>query len=461
MNKTIKSCLVILILLFLLVIATVGAMFFLDICPPRGPWPMPPWCSNLDGPTLLEISLPVLEEIVPVEPAPTQAVEPTPIEPVGPYQLPEEFQLPLAGPEWRSEPGLGEDFMFGHTFMDVYTNTLFRESLDSTLQTMAVNGANWVVYDNYWSYASFDPPLISAFPPNEGFRNATREELCQMIDRAHGLELKFALMLELNFDLAKGEFTTWEENLDFWQASQRLLDEKGQNVSANLEFWEDWFETYGKFVLNQAAIAQDCGADLFVIGKQIDGAIKPALAERWRELIGQVRDVYSGPVSYAAFTNEHFSQAQDFPLDALDYLIIYLYNRISDLESPAIPELVAAFERFHDRQFEPLSRGSGVPVIFLTPFQSRDFGARQEWFEPAAPAPEVGEDLMVQAMLYEAFFQSLEDEDWAVGVFSWGYWWREDFTRLWAEGDASFNKSSSVRNKPAEWIFRKWSVGVE
>ncbi len=367
----------------------------------------------------------------------------------------------MAGPEWRADPGLGDDFMVGHTFMDVYTSTLLRETLDTTLQAMRANGASWVVYDNYWSYVSFDPPLISAFPPTEGFRNATREELCQMIDRAHELELKFALMLELNFDLAKGEFTTWEENLDFWQASQRLLDEKGQDIPANQEFWEGWFTTYGDFVLTQAGIAQDCGADLFVIGKQIDGAVKPQLAGSWRDLIDQVRKVYSGPVSYAAFTNEHYSQAQEFPADALDYLIIYLYNRISDLESPSLPELAAAFENFHDRQFEPLSRGSGVPVIFLTPFQSRDFGARQEWFEPAAPAPEVGEDLLIQAMLYEALFQSLEDEDWAVGVFSWGYWWREDFTRLWDEGDASFNKSSSVRNKPAEWIFRKWSVGVE
>ncbi len=54
MNKTFKSCLVILTLLIVLLVAAVGAMFFLDICPPRGPWPSPPWCASTPGTPLPE-----------------------------------------------------------------------------------------------------------------------------------------------------------------------------------------------------------------------------------------------------------------------------------------------------------------------------------------------------------------------------------------------------------------------
>jgi hypothetical protein len=198
-----------------------------------------------------------------------------------------------------------------------------------------------------------------------------------------------------------------------------------------------------------------------VIGKQIDGAVKKETEGSWREIIAAVREIYSGPISYAAFTNEYYSQAVDFPIDALDYLMIYLYNNISDLESPSLDELITSFENFHDLQFKPLIQKSSIPVIFLTPFQSRDYGARQEWFEPAAPAPEVGEDLLIQAQLYEALFQSIQDEDWVTGIFTWGFWWRDDFNRLWEEGDSSFNKSSSVRNKPADWVIQKWAEGID
>lgn len=273
--------------------------------------------------------------------------------------------------------------------------------------------------------------------------------------------MQFALMLELNFDLAMGGWQGWDYAGDFWTASQKILEEKGGHIPENQSYWETWFQQYSVFVLDQAEIARDCQVDLFIIGKQIDGAVKTALKPQWRTLVAQVREIYPGPISYAAFTSSGYTQMEEFPGETLDYLIFYVYNNLTEKENSSVDELVAAFEQLHDQQFEPLSQETGKPVIFLTPFQSRDFGARQEWFEPAAPAPDVGEDLLIQAQMYEALFQSLEDEDWVSGVFTWGFWWRDDFNRLWEENDASFNKSSSVRNKPAEWIFKKWAESGE
>ena len=61
--------------------------------------------------------------------------------------------------------------------------------------------------------------------------------------------------------------------------------------------------------------------------------------------------------------------------------------------------------------------------------------------------------------MYEALFQSIQDKDWVAGVWTWGYWWRDDFINHEA-GDASFEKSSTVRNKPAMWIIQKWAAGI-
>ena len=145
------------------------------------------------------------------------------------------------------------------------------------------------------------------------------------------------------------------------------------------------------------------------------------------------------------------------PYEELDYIIIYYYNEISTVENPSIAELKESFEAFNRNQFQPLSERYGKPIIFLTPFQSRDYGAKQEWFEPSAPSDDIREDLLIQAKMYEALFQAVQDEDWVKGIWSWGYWWRNDFTTMYNPDDSSFNKSSTIRNKPAMAVFEKWS----
>jgi hypothetical protein len=46
MKTALKSCLVIVLVLMGLCIASVAGMYFTGICPPAGPWPLPPWCSS-------------------------------------------------------------------------------------------------------------------------------------------------------------------------------------------------------------------------------------------------------------------------------------------------------------------------------------------------------------------------------------------------------------------------------
>lgn len=454
MKKTTKTCLSFVLVLVGLIISCLGVMFLTNFCPPQGPWSMPPWCKN--EATIMDV--PTETAFQPESTKSVQLPTETPVSYV--YELPQEYNRIFSKPEWEQYPTLPSDFMLGHTFMDIYTTDLFRTYLEPTLDSMRDSRATWVVYNNYWSYKSFDPPIIAPYPETQGFRNATSEEICMMVQETHVRGMKFALMTELTFDIARGEWQDWDHQSDFWQQSQQLLAEKGDNIPANNEWWDAWFESYGAFVFNQASTAKQCNVDMLVIGKQIDGAVRIGNANHWRELIAETREIYSGPLSYAAWTDQNYSEANEFPFDALDYIIIYLYNKVSDVENPTLSELTRSFERFNDRQFELLSREYGKPIIFLTPFQSRDYGAQQVWFEPADVAPNVGEDLLIQASLYEAFFQAIQDEDWVAGVWTWGYWWRDDFDTIWQPGDASFHKSSSVRNKPAMWIIRNWAEGI-
>jgi hypothetical protein len=369
----------------------------------------------------------------------------------------------VRGSEWKIPEGEIK-ITTGNTFMDIYNTFLFKNRFESSIIAMKNNNAKWAVYDNYWSYHSINPPVIGPFNDiyKHSFRHATEEEIGMMIKTTHENGLNFALMAELCFDVAKGSFTNWEEGRKFWNDSAALLQEMGEALlSPTAEvnaFWDEWFEQYTSFICSNATTAQKYGADMLVIGKQIEGAVREGNTERCKTLIKQVRDIYKGPISYAGWTVNDYTQFQDAGfIGDLDYITIYMYNSIDIKENPSIAELKTSFEKIIDDQADYYYRKTGKKIILLTPFQSRDFGANQEWFEPATEAPDVKQDLLIQAKMYEALFQALEDEESVEMVWTWGYWWLEnDFNR---DGGtpASFEKSSSVRNKPAAEVIKRWS----
>lgn len=71
MKKGLKSCLIVVPVLVGLCIVGVAVMFFSNLCPPKGPWPMPPWCQG-SGIALLP-GIPTIPT-VPVNPASTETV---------------------------------------------------------------------------------------------------------------------------------------------------------------------------------------------------------------------------------------------------------------------------------------------------------------------------------------------------------------------------------------------------
>ena len=125
------------------------------------------------------------------EPSPGTALQTTV------YRLPEEYEEAFAQPEWQQSPALNEDFFFGHTFMDFYSGFYHDNYVDSTLNSMQQSGVDWVVFDNYWSYHSLEPPVIGPFVNRDyfTFRDATAQEVAGMIQGAHERGMRFALMM--------------------------------------------------------------------------------------------------------------------------------------------------------------------------------------------------------------------------------------------------------------------------
>lgn len=60
--------------------------------------------------------------------------------------------------------------------------------------------------------------------------------------------------------------------------------------------WSDWFDSYNRFILHYAKIAQETKCEMFVIGCEMVNADRRV--EEWKKLIELVRMQYNGSVTY-------------------------------------------------------------------------------------------------------------------------------------------------------------------
>ena len=376
------------------------------------------------------------------------------------------------GAPWTDTPViLKPGFQKGHTIMDGGGNipaAARSGNLWNTYDAMKEDGGEWVAYDYYWAYANTSAPEIVDEAAAGLWGSADESTIGLMADAAHKRGLKFTLYTELEWTVMPGEFPSndndaymkYQENK--WTQGQKTVQEMADRLSKNPAdpeanaYWDRWFVQFGSFIQKSAQIAEKYNIEMLALGKQIDGAMIPANEQRWRKLITNVRTVYHGKLTQVLFTNERSDHASQVPwVDDLDVITIYYYNRFSDQERPSLTDLESAMDVFNRKQFDPLYAKYKKPLVFLLPFQSRDNAARQVWFEPMATAPSVRQDLPAQADLYEAFFKSTGDELWLGGVYTWGYWIEPGFDPKY-----SFEKSSSVRGKPASLVVRKWFAEV-
>jgi len=170
--------------------------------------------------------------------------------------------------------------------------------------------------------------------------------------------------------------------------------------------------------------------------------------------------VYHGKITQVIFNSGYTTTLENIPwADALDFVTVLYYNNFSEKDRPTLDELQAKMKEFNRTQFAPFYNKYKKPIVMLLAFQSRDHTAKQEWFEPYLSheaTANIGRDYIGQADLYEAFFRSTLNEPWLGGVMTWGYWLEADYDPRY-----SFDKSSTVRSKPAALVVQRWFSLVE
>jgi hypothetical protein len=218
--------------------------------------------------------------------------------------------------------------------------------------------------------------------------------------------------------------------------------------------WCDWFESYRGFALRFAQLAEETAADLYSVGVEFKSSSN-YWSDSWRELIGEIRATYSGPLTYSA----NWDEAAEVPfwseLDAIGINAFWPLGR----EPGDGYEVMLERARTVADEIEALGFYYDKPVLFTEVGVKSATGsalAPWEWPEHCA---ELTYDEPYQAAAYQAWLETMADRPWFAGLFVWKYF--SDPYDETQEARAGF----SPHGKEAElvlvdWFRREWDPAI-
>jgi hypothetical protein len=243
-----------------------------------------------------------------------------------------------------------------------------------------------------------------------------------------------------------GGASSWE-NDEGVEELARVAHARGLRVMLKPAIWDGyaldfpapqdrakWFDQYRAFLEHYAQLAKKIHADLFCVGGELTHLSQ--YDEEWRKLIARARELYPGPLVYAANFGQEFESLKFW--DALDYIGLQEYYPLPDsLSADALVEKVEAIERKNHR-----------PVIFTeVGFPSHAQPNREPW-QDTKPRKISLDD---QARCYEVILRAFYGQPWFEGM----YWWK-----VGTNGEGGPNDDSlTPYGKPAMEVIKRWYLG--
>lgn len=212
--------------------------------------------------------------------------------------------------------------------------------------------------------------------------------------------------------------------------------------------WQAWEADYRDFLLHTAQLATEIDADMIIIGTELSNSVRKRPGF-WRSLIGDIREVYSGKLTYGANWHDDYEHVSFW--DALDYIGVNAYFPISEGDSPSLSELRRGWTR-HSNALEELADRENLPVVFTElGYRSVSYAAAEPWRWPTRE--EVGEvepDFGLQSDLFRAFFDTVWTAPWFAGAVIWKVYPAGPHRH----GSDRHALDFTPQNKPAEQVIR-------
>jgi len=212
--------------------------------------------------------------------------------------------------------------------------------------------------------------------------------------------------------------------------------------------WDEWFNTYRNVMLHYATMAEATSTDLLCIGTELKTSIKQQ-PEQWKQLIKDIRAIYSGKLTYAANWYDEFEHVSFW--DELDYIGIQAYFPLTNHKNPSLSEIELGWKA-HKEVLKAFSKTHNKPILFT------EIGYRSDAATTIKPWEwnSLGNLIInqrstkAQQLAYEALFNSFWNESWFAGCFLWQWDTRINKQR------SSESFDFSPKHKPAQNIMAKW-----
>lgn len=205
--------------------------------------------------------------------------------------------------------------------------------------------------------------------------------------------------------------------------------------------WKMLEKTYTNFVLTYAKLAEETNAEIFCIGTELEEFVKNR-SDYWQGLIGKIRQVYKGKLTYAANWDEY----PRTPFwKALDYVGVDAYFPLSEARNPTKEEMTLGWKKWKTKMAQTSSE-LDKPILFTEfGYRSMDYTAKKPWL---VDRNEMDVNLQAQADAIGVTFKEFWKEDWFAGGFVWK--WFIHHERVGGSQDNRF----TPQNKPAEDVIR-------
>lgn len=217
----------------------------------------------------------------------------------------------------------------------------------------------------------------------------------------------------------------------YWRAYIRFFD----SYVPTEPTWEQWFASYGEFVVALARTAQEVKADMFCLGCEMVGT--DHRDREWRQLAAQVRQVFTGPLTYNC---DKFQEHNVTWWDAVDVISSSGYYPIDQLEE-------------HFQRIEQVAEKFGRPFIFMEsgcPSRAGSEYVPNNWSFGGEQSNEA------QEKWYRAYTEALLRHPKIRGCV----WWDWSAVRLYPCEQGAANNGYCVYGKPAEKVLQAYSRAI-
>lgn len=225
---------------------------------------------------------------------------------------------------------------------------------------------------------------------------------------------------------------------------------------ASEEDWRAWFDSYRRFILHYARLADELGIEGLAVGTELRSTL--GREEEWRSLIAEIRQSYGGFLTYAA---NWWREVDEVPfweqVDAIGvqgYYPLEVAGPGGSADSPSTPtaEQLAAAWRPHRQALADAARRHGRPVLFTEVGYKSTTGTHRkpwEWLDHRR-MEDYPVDMPLQAAAYEAFFRTFWQEEWFAGSYVWKWHPAAEIPQ------GVSNPEFSPQGKPAARVMRRW-----